>query len=307
MLRKKIKEIFVFLIGISFFSCENVSNDIKLENTGSHHEIILVINDDIWSEKTGDILKDIFHEEIQGLPQSESKFKLIQINMSEFNRLFRTHKNIIFVDSKGENSYTKNKWAQDQIVMYLNCSSEKKFRENCQKAFNFIDRKEIESIKSSYKNGHNKKATEFINEQFGINVYVPTEYSTPIKSNKVFVADFHSFNEKEDIIKYILIFEIPNKKETTTQDLIFHTDSILKIYVKGEANNSYVEIDKRTELHTQSNQIYRGMWSLKNGFMAGPFIMKRYQQENKNIISIGLVFFPNQDKREFVRIFEAIL
>ena len=74
----------------------------------------------------GDILRKTFEFEIDGLPQSEKLFNLVQINPSEFSRFFRTHKNIMFVGRDYKDSYTKNKWAKSQIVMYINSNSNEK-------------------------------------------------------------------------------------------------------------------------------------------------------------------------------------
>jgi hypothetical protein len=57
----------------------------------------------------------------------------------------------------------------------------------------------------------------------------------------------------------------------------------------------------------ESDGIYRGIWTLKNGFMGGPFVLKTKYIEDKIIISLGLVFYPNESKRKHVRTFEAIL
>ena len=96
-----------------------------------------MINDQIWDGTTGDILKEVFEKEIEGIPQSEQLFNLIQINESEFSRIFKTYKNIIFVSQKIKDSYTKNKWAKNQTVIYLNSNSlEEEFKRNCIKALN---------------------------------------------------------------------------------------------------------------------------------------------------------------------------
>ena len=90
--------LFSYIIIIVFFSCDNnQKTGVKLKNTGSDHEVIIVTDDQIWDGEKGRALKNIFQKEIEGLPQSEQSFNLIQINPSEVNRIFETHKNIIFV------------------------------------------------------------------------------------------------------------------------------------------------------------------------------------------------------------------
>lgn len=300
---------FIILSFIVLFSCNNISEKKRMlsENTGKQNEIILVIQDKEWEGSIGKILKNTFEIEIPGLPQSERLFNLVQINPSEFSRFFRTHKNIIFVGEGIKDSYTKNKWAKAQIVMYLDSKSDKSiFEKSCNKALNFLNRKELENIKYTYKNGHNTEARRYIKENFGIDIFLPTEYTVSLKNEEIFIADFHSFNEKQDLLKYILVYEINPKQDNIQNEIIRITDSVLAAQVKGGVDGTYVQLDSKTPL-TQSDGLYRGMWTLKNGFMAGPFIMKSRYIEDRIIISLGLVFYPNESKRDYVRTFEAIL
>ena len=201
-----------------------------------------------------------------------------------------------------------NKWAKNQIVMYLNSTSnEHEFKKSCVKTFNFLYRKELENIRASYKMAHNTEARKHIKETFGINVFLPTEYYVSLKEKNIFISDFHSFNEKQDLLKYILIYDFfPDDNENIQKQIVHKIDSILKQKIKGSIEGTYVQIDKRMPI-TEINGLYRGMWTLENGFMAGPFIMKSRYIEDRIVISLGLVFHPNENKREYVRIFEAIL
>ena len=298
--------IFIFLL---LFSCGDSTNKKKIlsENTGRQDEIILVMDDIFWEGEVGELLRDIFEREISGLPQSEQFFNLVQINPSEFSRFFKTHKNIIFASIDLKDSYTKNKWAKAQIVMYLNCSSvDEGFRKSCNKAFNFINRKELENLKYAYEKGHNLKARKHIQYQFGIDLFLPTEYTISHKEDKVFISDFHSFNENQDLLKYILVYEFQPSGFNIQQEVLSLTDSILKKYILGSIDGSFVQIDHRMSV-VESDGIYRGIWTLKNGFMGGPFVLKTKYIEDKIIISLGLVFYPNESKRKHVRTFEAIL
>ena len=305
----KFKYIFISLVSL-IFSCDSETSKRKVlsESTGKQNEIILVIEESDWNGVAGDILRKTFEFEIDGLPQSEKLFNLVKINPSQFSRFFRTHMNIMFVGRDYKDSYTKNKWAKPQIVMYINSNSnESEFETSCVRSFNFLNRKELENIKHSYKRAHNTEARKYIQESFGIDLFLPTEYSVSLKLENLFISDFHSFNEKQDLLKYILVYELfPNNEVDIQNQLINFTDSILKENIKGTVDGSYVQIDRRMPL-SEIDGTYRGIWTLKNGFMAGPFILKSRYIEDKIIVSLGLVFYPNEDKRDYVRTFEAIL
>ena len=306
-MNNKLYYILFFLI--LFNSCENGVKKKKIlsENTGKQNEIILVVKDQYWEGAIGDILRGVFEAEILGLPQSEKLFNLVQINPDDFGRFFRTHKNIIFIREGIKDSYTKNKWAKSQIVMYLNSqSTEINFLGSCKKALNYLNKKEIENIKYTYKKGHNSDARKYIKSNFGIELFLPTEYTVSLKDSQLFVSDFHSFNEKQDLLKYILVYDFIPRSSNIEQELVIYTDSILRTHIHGAVEGTYVQLDNRISI-SDNNGLFRGMWTLKNGFMAGPFIMKYRYIENRIVVSLGLVFYPNEKKRSYVRTFEAIL
>ena len=302
---------FIILLSLSImlFSCIKNGNSKKVlpANTGKQNEIILVMNQKLWEGKKGDMMRDIFEKEIAGLPQSEKFFNLIQINPSEFSRFFQSHKNIMFVSPGIKDSYSKNKWAKAQIVMYLNSdANEIDFEKSCKKTFSFLDRKELENIKYGYEKGHYKKGRLHIKDKFGFELFLPTEYTVSLKKEGLFISDFHSFNEKQDLLKYIIIYEFKPTNYELKNEIISRTDSILKQYILGNIDGTYAQIDNRIKL-IEDNGIYRGMWILKNGFMGGPIIIKTRYIEDKVVVSLGIVFNPNENKRSFVRTFEAIL
>ena len=297
---------YLFLLYIVFnFSCN--TEKVLPENTGSDQEIILVIDDNLWESEVGKIIKNSFSKEIKGLPQSEFLFKLIQINNSEFNRFFKTNKNIIFVSDNKGNTFARNKWAKYQLVFNLSWSGKiTEFQDNCERAKDEFYNNEINNILANYKSTHNISATKFIKSEFDLRIYIPTEYDIPKKENSLFIADFHKFSEKEDLIKKIIIFEFIPKSFNIQTEIIQKTDSILKLYILGSKEDSYIQIDKRIPIE-ENNGIYRGLWNLKEAYMGGPFLMKVRYKKEKIVISLGIVFAANQKKRDFIKIFEAIL
>lgn len=296
---------FYILPFLIFLSCN--SEKILRENTGSDEEIILVIADDLWESEVGNILRGTFSKELTGLPQSEKLFKLIQINSSEFTRFFETNKNIIFVAQNLGNTFGRDKWSKEQLIFYLSWNGDvKDFKKNCLIAKDEFYKNEIENIFQNQLQIHHTSASEFINSEFDLDIYIPTEYTVSAKENNLFISDFHKFSEQEDLLKYIVIFQYVSQSDNIQSEIFFKTDSILQQYIKGGKENSFVQIDKRIPVE-EKDGIYRGLWKLENGFMGGPFLMKVRYKKDKIVISIGIVFAANQNKRNFIKTFEALL
>ena len=97
---------------------------------------------------------------------------------------------------------------------------------------------------------HNTEFRKHIKEiPFGINVFLPTEYYVSLKDKNIFISDFHSFNEKQDLLKYILIYDFfPEDNENIQKQIVSKTDSILKEKNKGSIDGTFVQIDKRMPL-----------------------------------------------------------
>ena len=103
------------------FSCNLKNNNYLLrKGTGKLHEIIFVIDSHLWDSETGMIIKKNFSTDIEGLPQKEKLFKLIQINHKDFSSIYKTHKNIILVSLNDRaNSLNKDKWSTNQLYFEL--------------------------------------------------------------------------------------------------------------------------------------------------------------------------------------------
>ena len=82
------------------------------------------------------------------------------------------------------------------------------------------------------------------------------------------------------------------------------TDSLSKRLLKGSKQGSHVKIENMYEPILYKG-FYRGLWKLNKGFMGGPIIISNYNESE--IITIGIIFAPNADKRSYLKKMEAIL
>jgi len=84
------------------------------------------------------------------------------------------------------------------------------------------------------------------------------------------------------------------------------TDSIFAKYLLGAKQGQHVRMEKFFS-PIYSENTYRGLWKLDRGFMGGPFLIKTYFNNNKVVVTVGLIFAPNDRKRKYIKSFEAIL
>ena len=287
-----------------FFSCSSSHNTLP-NSTGKNSEIIFVVNDNLWNKSIKVLAEKTFENTIIGLPQNESMFSVVQVNNKEFKSILRTHKNIIIISEEVTTQINKNKWANNQFVALLNWNNESDFfLKELKKLREIVSLKELSQTRQKLLIKSQKSIEKKIKKLFDIELVVPNEYSVVKIDSTLFWANYDPLNSDE--IKNIILFSF-NPDNTSLEKQILHkTDSVFKKYLQGEKKGSYVKIEETYPVHF-SNNLYRGLWKLENGFMGGPFIAKTYIHRDKVIVNIGVVFAPQEPKRQHIKEFEAIL
>jgi len=293
---------FVFIF-FCFFGC---SDTITLPNsTGSNSEVVFVVSDKLWKNVIEKFVKETFEDTIDGLAKNEKVFSVLQVNHNQFNSIFKKHKNIIIVEEDVENYSTKNKWALNQFVAQLNWNNDLQiFFNELRKLRSILMLKEISVIRKNLSKNSQKKIENKLKKKFNIDCVLPKEYDVLKIDSTFFWANYDPKNSDE--IKNIMIFSFNPKKNNLQQQVLDNTDSIFSKYLIGAKEGSYVKIEPDYPPYYFENT-YRGIWKLENGFMGGPFLIKTYFVEQKIIVSIGLVFAPQNTKRKYIKEFEAIL
>ncbi|MAJ89848.1 MAG: hypothetical protein CMD08_01025 [Flavobacteriales bacterium] len=274
-------------------------------STGESSEVIFVSNDLLWQSSLESVVKSVFNTPIKGVNQVEPLFKVFQVNHNEFKSILKTHKNIIMI-SEGLSPFSQNdKWAIGQFVAQLKWSTNSDiFFNELLKLRERILLEELVSIRNDLKKTSNKLAEKKLLNDFKVECVVPKEYELIESTNNFFWATYNP--QKSDEIKTLLIFTFEQKNNDLNSEVLYRTDSIFERYLRGERQESYVQIEKAYPPYYH-NSVYRGLWRLEKGFMGGPFIIKTYLTENKVIVKIGLVFAPQSSKRKYIKEFEAIL
>ena len=297
------RELLIILLLI-LASCTDNSRVLP-PSTGSSSEVLFVVEDLVWSTELEKLASDIFSKPIEGVSKKESSNKIIQVNHNQFNRILKTHKNIIIIQEKNEERSIKDKWARNQIVIQLNTQIEKEvFLEKLKKAKSILDINEIKAIKKQTLTRSKKTSEEHIKRVFQVDVIVPEEYTVVEESDLLFWASYNP--EKIEQIKHVFVFSFKPNANNIKNQVISKTDSVFSKYLLGAKENMYVQIEPRFPIVLE-NSFYKGLWRLENGFMGGPFLIKPYFFDDKIVVSAGIIFAPKEKKRNHLKNLEAIL
>ena len=295
-----------YLIVILFF-LNACSDGIKTlpSSTGILSEVIFVVDDLLWENQVKDFAFGTFGAPILGLTQVESSFRVIQVNHKEFKSILKTHKNIVIIAKNVISSNQRDKWSDGQLVVQLEFKDEdNKLTKDLNKVKSIFEFREIRILRNSISKSSQKIHEKNIKEQFNIETLIPSEYTIIKDTVALFWATYNP--EKQEEIKHLFVFSFEPKAINLQQEVLQITDSIFTKYLLGAKQGQHVKIEDMFS-PIYSENIYRGLWKLNGGFMGGPFLIKTYFIDKKVVVTVGLIFAPNNRKRKYIKTFEAIL
>ena len=325
---KKISLIVAVLFSLTLSSCfEEKSNEIKKSRSvGGSSEILLVTqNDEQWKGQMGEAVRNFFEQEQYGLPQPEKNFKVAHINLDALNDMFKKHRNLIIakIDKDIEKPLVetqKNWMAEPQFVIRITASSPESWvrafetqKDGLKLIFDDNERKRFQEF---FRPTTDTKIVNQLKKRFGVTMNIPEGYFIGIdKDNFMWIR-----NEQADKSLAFMIYELPYKDtaDFNPNNIIKARDSIVKKYIPGPAEGSYMTTDK--EFVTPISKTLpkfpagyavetRGMWNVVGDFMAGPFVSYSIVDptSSKIITAEGWIYYPNKDKRDLLRQQESIL
>jgi len=322
----KTKISILFLVLMASFACSDIKRPpIKPTPLGDPGDVLLVVNDGIWQSAAGDSLRNMFAQPVEALPQDEPLFDVIRIRQSVFGKAFQTQRNIVIVKVGPDNQESRilvdrGLWARTQMVIGIEAETQEKLiqliEDKHDKIVSLLLDAERKRLIDAYQGDLDPAISKTLRDDYNIILAVPRGFDMDVeKDNFIWITQ-----EYRDILQGILIYTYPyTDKETFTREYLKQKrDSILRLYVPGEIEGSYMateplfpplfsEYKLRNEKYTAD---MRGLWRMEKGMaMGGPFINLTQLDEDRNrIVTLdAYVFAPAHKKRDLLRQLEAII
>ena len=324
----------LFSASLFFFSScgEKEENQMLMSVSGNPGEVIMVTTERQWDGKIGDTLRSFFLKPVYGMPQQEPLFNLVRTNASDFERVFKTFRNVMVIEidtnrySKGEVTFHKNIWARGQLVIKLVGSSRKEVLElindNAPQIIRVIQTKEFNRLYAKFKAKSNEGIQNKLKSLMGVDAVIPKEaVIANIDSVHAWIRierDKLKGGYRHQISQAVHIFKFPYtaKQQFLDENLFAIRDSILKAYIPGPSDGSYMTTEYRYEPPITKDMDYQGhfakeihgLWRMENDFMGGPMATYFVLNEDEGMIYCisGYAYAPQFDKREYYREIEAI-
>ncbi len=321
----KLKVVFAFLIafvGLFLFSCNN-EGAMRKNITGTAGDLVIVVSDESWNGKPGDLLRETFSQDHVALPQDEPIFDVIRVPKQGFKSIFKSTRNILQVnissnlDTTGV-SFQDDVWAYPQATVIINAGNpeefEQLFNQNKNKILSYFLKAEQERLTMNYNKFYEKGIYNVLNENFDLTMKVPPGFVIAEQKKDFIWLKY----ETPEISQGIIIYSFPYVSDSafTESYLIRVRDSVLKANVPGPSEGSYMATERRVDQmqnYLTHNGNYasemRGLWRVRNDFMGGPYVSLAVLDaaNQRVIVAFGYVYAPSKEKRNFLRQVQAMV
>lgn len=303
------------------------------ESTGAKGEMVLVCQKK--DTLIGDEVQTFLTAPIHGLPRPESRFDVIRVKQKAFGELLQKHRNIFMIDRSSEYDHPAklsvgtDEWASDQLMLRLTGNDADsmihKVLDNSSSIIARVNEAERKRLARVYADDHSKPLREKLIQEHGISLTIPEGFSIKKKGDRfVWIEQYRRIpvgGRKRDLMEGILVYYYPyeGEKQFEKEALLEKRDSVLKKYIPGPSEGSYMttedrfpelvpKLDERSFNGNYAAEL-RGLWRVENDQMGGPFIsLSSYDKERGRLVTVeGFVYGPRFDKREYVRRLRAMI
>ena len=307
------------------------------------NDIVVVSDEEDWNTMIGDTFQYYFASAFPIMPQPEPFFDLRhfsveQLNAEPLRKQLRTYVVLVNLDDSesattkmvrkdlGEDRFLKNrkdgllkssvgkdKWARNQIVIYLMGRSEDELVKNIKESFSAVAKRinihDEDQLKAKiYSSNVNLGLSKEIKEKYGIDLSLPADYKTVMSKD-----NFTWFRkDTKDATLNLIIKKIAyqDPKDLTTENILsLATDFGLNVDPTNENNNLLIN-DEDLPIMEYTRKIddnytleVRGIWEMSEDFVGGPFVSYLIHNEKEGTLlnAFTFVFAPGKEKRDLVQ------
>jgi len=214
----------------------------------------------------------------------------------------------------------RNRWAKDQVLVYLFAKNDDLLTDQVVKKFpsiaKIIEEQYSEQIDAStYLGGTNHTLGNRVNELFGVNMRIPVDYKVTVEDD----STFWIMRENELYVTNILMHKLPyvSQDQFSQDSIIALRDALGRKYVSSSVEGSHMQTNpvdlpvytKQVELGGAYAVEARGIWEMDGDFLGGPFISYLVLDKAKaQLIFIdAFVLAPGERKRNQMLYLEHII
>lgn len=323
------KYLSIFAASLLLCSCNSKKAAEMLipDATGAPYDLYLVMPDELKETALNDSLHEIFEYPMECTPNGDETFYVSTLRPDHFVRSVRTLANVVMVDIDPEYrgapvKMSRNRYANGQIILKMKGQSVEQLANALmpmqEQLRDLFVKNELKRGQKNIRSNNNREQEDRLMKLQNVSMYIPYALKKKGKgeSDENFFWTTDDFAEKQS---HIVVYSVPYTSQDifTLEGAVAIRDSVMKANIPGGFPDSYMEtnqyvvLPKYTALNVSGKYVgeLRGMWRIKNGLMAGPFVCHmRLDEENQRVVfAEGFVYAPHDGKRKLLRNLEAAL
>ncbi len=287
-------------------------------STGAKAEIIIVCDDTIWDGKAGTVIKRVLAKE-QYASRNEPYFDLFQLRKRDFKEMLTRTRHLIHIEKGKSNRAVveTDVYARPQNFVHIVYNDgeilDSLVKSIIGKAFTSFRELDMEITRKKWKGRTWPSPKNMAKE--GITFMFPKSFQTTVDERDLVVGWAESKNADLVMFVHTRPFSFDDQLTFQREDIIRWRDSISKRHIPASREGSYTETEtdpgpeiKVTKVGDYIGFETRGYFRSVGDFMGGSFInITLFDDANERVIMMdGLVYAPNQKKRNILMELEAI-
>jgi hypothetical protein len=250
-------------------------------------------------------------------------FNTLIVNPSAFGKLYRNHRNVLLVSidpalQESKVVFQTDTYTAGQLLFKATGPDATSIVNAVESRKDLILDKllvtERERWMSYFLRTQTSHTFNRLRDQHGISMPVPAGFKIDVtRPGFVWMSLETPTTSQSVLIDY---FKASGSAVFSRDSMILIRNRLTEAEVKGPIAGTYMGIEEKYPVEYRvfnyNGRNYaeiRGLWTLVNGFMGGPFVsIMTYDEKNRRVVFIdGYVYAPNDNKRELIRQVEALL
>lgn len=309
----------LLLLALTGCATEPSGERIVPPSGGRINHMTIVIPDDLWEGRVGDSLRNVFAAPVDGLPREEPLFSITQMPNGAFVDFAQRIRSYVQID-KGEPSVVirKDRYATPQTGVIIRGNTQddiiQQLQENRESIVQVLKQGEV--LQRQRQIAKSMLPMSRLQQTTGVTLNMPSAYRYASKPGAAFNWLRRDIRSGDlNVTVYDLPYSFYDKDSINIDQIIRMRDSIGSTNIETAEGGSFITEQayapylNRAEIAGLPAFESKGMWEVKNKFMAGPFINYIVNDSiNKRwLVLEGFAFAPSLDQREYMFELESIL
>lgn len=313
------------IIALSACNTNSAGKALGMSAAGAPSEVLLVMNEAWLKSEEADIIKDVLRTPVPALPQVEDWMYVQTVKRADFGNFLKNTRNILIVDNdsdiytKTSVTYTYDEYANGQLIVTLKTPNKESMcaflEEHPRLLCDLFLRNEIYRNAKDINENPSKKADEYAMQVFHHHIDLPSDVLSYKKRNNFLWLSNNSPRKRYDAV----VFKVPYSKSQlpTGPEIIQLRDSVLGANIPGSSPTAHMSTApygaewRYAKLPNRPQMVeLRGIWEMTDpDMMAGPFVAIAYINTDEAMLYYieGFVYYPNENKRDLVRMLNAAI